>query len=122
MTGQHHGHTRVRGNAGKANPLAQSLRSNDVTVAKVLQTAGYKTALIGKWGLGDVGEAEQGLPRRHGYVVLLGAASSVFFYLNSILAWPKLLSAWLFLWQIDRGFLQCQNTKELAAPVRQRRS
>jgi len=72
MTGQHHGHTRVRGNAGKANPLAQSLRSNDVTVAKVLQSAGYKTALIGKWGLGDVGAAEQGLPRRHGFDYFFG--------------------------------------------------
>jgi arylsulfatase A-like enzyme/cyclophilin family peptidyl-prolyl cis-trans isomerase len=72
MTGQHHGHTRVRGNAGKANPLAQALRSNDVTVARVLQSAGYKTALIGKWGLGDVGEAESGLPRRHGFDYFFG--------------------------------------------------
>ena len=72
MTGQHHGHTRVRGNAGKVNPLAQSLRSNDVTVAKVLQATGYKTALIGKWGLGDVGVAEQGLPRRHGFDYFFG--------------------------------------------------
>jgi arylsulfatase A-like enzyme/cyclophilin family peptidyl-prolyl cis-trans isomerase len=72
MTGQHHGHTRVRGNAGKANPLAQSLRSNDVTVAKVLQAAGYRTALIGKWGLGDVGAAEQGLPRRQGFDYFFG--------------------------------------------------
>jgi len=72
MTGQHHGHTRVRGNAGKANPLAQSLRSNDVTVAKVLQAAGYRTALLGKWGLGDVGEAAQGLPRRHGFDYFFG--------------------------------------------------
>ena len=72
MTGQHHGHTRVRGNAGKANPLAQSLRSNDVTVAKLLQSAGYQTALIGKWGLGDVGEADQGLPWRHGFDYFFG--------------------------------------------------
>jgi arylsulfatase A-like enzyme len=72
MTGQHHGRTRVRGNAGKLNPLAQSLRSNDVTVAKVLQSAGYKTALIGKWGLGDVGVAEQGLPRRQGFDYFFG--------------------------------------------------
>jgi arylsulfatase A-like enzyme/cyclophilin family peptidyl-prolyl cis-trans isomerase len=75
MTGQHHGHTRVRGNAGKVNPLAQSLRSNDVTVAKVLQSAGYKTALIGKWGLGDVGEAEPGLPRKHGFDYFFGFLS-----------------------------------------------
>ena len=72
MTGQHHGRTRVRGNAGNANPLAQSLRSNDVTVAKVLQAAGYQTALIGKWGLGDVGAAEQGVPRRQGFHYFFG--------------------------------------------------
>src|SRR5207247_10534190 len=39
MTGQHHGHTRVRGNAGKANPLAQALRADDVTVARLLKDA-----------------------------------------------------------------------------------
>ena len=37
MTGLHHGHTRVRGNAGAGKPLAQSLRPDDVTVAKVLK-------------------------------------------------------------------------------------
>ncbi len=67
MTGLHHGHTRVRGNAGKTNPTAQALRAEDVTVARCLQQAGYTTALIGKWGLGDVGEADSGLPRRHGF-------------------------------------------------------
>jgi arylsulfatase A-like enzyme len=72
MTGQHHGHTRVRGNAGPANPQAQALRADDVTVAKVLQQAGYKTALIGKWGLGDVGAAESGLPRKQGFDFFFG--------------------------------------------------
>lgn len=67
MTGQHHGHTRVRGNAGAKNPKAQALRESDVTVAKVLQQAGYRTALFGKWGLGDIGAAESGLPRKHGF-------------------------------------------------------
>src|SRR3954467_15041295 len=66
MTGQHLGHTRVRGNAGKRNPIAQALRADDQTVASVLQKAGYRTALIGKWGLGDIGAAECGLPRRQG--------------------------------------------------------
>ena len=55
MTGMHHGHTRVRGNAGQRNPKAQALGPEDVTVAKVLQQAGYRTALVGKWGLGDDG-------------------------------------------------------------------
>lgn len=75
MTGLHHGHTRVRGNAGAANPAAQALRANDVTVARLLQQVGYRTALIGKWGLGDVGSAESGLPRRQGF-------DSFFGYLN----------------------------------------
>ncbi|MDY0167005.1 MAG: arylsulfatase [Thermoguttaceae bacterium] len=72
MTGQHQGRTRVRGNAGRMNPLAQALRPDDVTVAKVLQDAGYATALIGKWGLGDVGEAEVGLPRKQGFDYFFG--------------------------------------------------
>lgn len=72
MTGQHHGHTRVRGNAGQANPTAQALRAEDITVAKVLQHAGYRTALIGKWGLGDVGAASSGLPRKQGFDEFFG--------------------------------------------------
>ncbi len=67
MTGQHHGHTRVRGNAGQKNPQAQALRPDEITVARMLQNAGYETALIGKWGLGDIGAAETGLPRKQGF-------------------------------------------------------
>jgi arylsulfatase A-like enzyme len=72
MTGQHHGHTRVRGNAGQTNPIAQALRPDEVTVARVLRDAGYRTALIGKWGLGDVGPAETGLPRKQGFDEFFG--------------------------------------------------
>jgi arylsulfatase A-like enzyme len=72
MTGQHHGRTRVRGNAGANNPAAQALKPDDFTVAKMLQQAGYATALVGKWGLGDVGPAETGLPRRHGFDYFFG--------------------------------------------------
>jgi arylsulfatase A-like enzyme len=75
MTGQHHGHTRVRGNAGPGNPKAQALRADDVTVARVLRDAGYRTALVGKWGLGDIGAAGSGLPRKQGF-------DSFFGYLN----------------------------------------
>lgn len=72
MTGLHHGHTRVRGNAGAKNPIAQSLRPEDLTVAELLHKAGYRTALIGKWGLGDVGPAELGLPRKQGFDEFFG--------------------------------------------------
>lgn len=72
MTGQHHGRTRVRGNAGATNPKAQALRPEDVTVARALKDAGYVTALIGKWGLGDVGEAATGLPRKQGFDYFFG--------------------------------------------------
>ena len=52
MTGQHMGHTEVRGNApNDQNMLVQSLRDEDITVAEVLRTAGYTNALIGKWAL-----------------------------------------------------------------------
>lgn len=75
MTGLHHGHTRVRGNAGQADPAAQALKPGDVTVAGVLHQAGYRTALIGKWGLGNVGAAESGLPRKHGFDEFFGYLS-----------------------------------------------
>lgn len=65
MTGQHMGHTRVRGNAGGRSLDAQSLQKGDVTVARVLQQAGYATALIGKWGLGT--EGNDGEPRQQGF-------------------------------------------------------
>lgn len=74
MTGLHTGHCRVRGNGG-AFPVSQALRPDDVTVARVLKEAGYTTALIGKWGLGDVGPAEVGLPLRQGFDTFYGYLS-----------------------------------------------
>src|SRR5215831_18535198 len=49
MTGLHTGHTSIRGNGGNGQdvPLAPS----DVTIAMLLRDAGYRTAVIGKWGL-----------------------------------------------------------------------
>jgi arylsulfatase A-like enzyme len=72
MTGKHHGRTRVRGNAGRTNPEAQALRDGDTTVAVALKEAGYVTALVGKWGLGDVGPASSGLPGKHGFDYFFG--------------------------------------------------
>ena len=46
MSGLHTGHCRVRGNSPGL------LLAEDATIAKLLQDAGYKTACIGKWGIG----------------------------------------------------------------------
>jgi arylsulfatase A-like enzyme len=73
MTGKHMGHTRVRGNAGAGNTVAQMLRKDDVTVARMLQQAGYATGLVGKWGLGLVDD--EGEPRRQGFDAYYGFLS-----------------------------------------------
>ncbi len=71
MTGLHTGHCRRRDNTAKANqadfagrPLV-FLKDEDVTVAEVLKTAGYKTMGIGKWGLGNPGST--GEPQKQGF-------------------------------------------------------
>lgn len=42
----------------------EGLNPDEVTMAEVLKTAGYKTACVGKWHLGD---QPQFLPTRHGF-------------------------------------------------------
>ncbi|MDA2924531.1 arylsulfatase, partial [Acidobacteria bacterium AH-259-L09] len=64
MTGQHLGHTYIRGN-GKFN-----LRPEDVTVAEILKEAGYATGHIGKWGLGH--EGSTGVPTKQGFDYFFG--------------------------------------------------
>ncbi|HEX7861915.1 MAG TPA: arylsulfatase [Verrucomicrobiae bacterium] len=74
MTGQHTGRTTVRGNAGAKDRRPQTLRSNDVTVAEVLRSAGYRTGLVGKWGLGM---NDEGHPNRQGFDYFFGFLSQV---------------------------------------------
>ncbi|MFM2003682.1 MAG: Arylsulfatase, partial [Planctomycetota bacterium] len=57
---------------GANNPQAQALRPDDITVPKLLQGAGYRTSLVGKWGLGDIGPAEMGLPHKQGFDEFFG--------------------------------------------------
>jgi arylsulfatase A-like enzyme len=59
MTGQHTGHCFIRGNS------ALALRPEVVTVAEVLKQAGYRTSLVGKWGLGL--EGSTGVPGKKGF-------------------------------------------------------
>src|SRR5262245_63158875 len=54
MTGLHTGHAWIRGNGGM--PAGDvPLRAEDVTIAEVLKGAGYRTAIVGKWGPGQPG-------------------------------------------------------------------
>ncbi|WP_423736929.1 arylsulfatase [Chitinophaga caseinilytica] len=65
ITGQHTGHTYVRGNKEiepeGQEPLADTVQS----MATLLQQAGYVTGAFGKWGLGMVGTT--GAPDRKGF-------------------------------------------------------
>jgi arylsulfatase A-like enzyme len=71
MTGQHTGHTRVRGNGALTGGIVvgrtrrMHLTDEDVTVGHVLQRAGYRTGLIGKWHL--EGYQPDAIPLRRGF-------------------------------------------------------
>ncbi len=65
MTGQHLGHTPVRGNTGGI-PLPDEA----VTVAEVLQKAGYATGGFGKWGVGDI--RTEGAAEKQGFDTFFG--------------------------------------------------
>jgi len=71
MTGLHTGHAKIRGNSNV--PLGKE----DTTVANLLRDAGYKTGLIGKWGLGE--QNTSGSPNKQGFDYFFG-------YLNQIRA------------------------------------
>lgn len=66
MTGKHTGHTSVRGN----QPGPQLLGDNEATLASVLKGAGYKTAVIGKWGIGHPIPLDD--PQRKGFDLSYG--------------------------------------------------
>jgi uncharacterized sulfatase len=85
MTGLHLGHTRVRGNAGTNNPAAQCLTPQDTTVARMLQQAGYATALVGKWGLGR--EGTESAPNFMGFDFFYGYLDQT----HAHNAWPEFL-------------------------------
>lgn len=71
LTGRHQGHAAIRGNKERGTfdirglegqfPLPKSER----TIASVLRSAGYATALIGKWGLGGPLPGQR--PNEHGF-------------------------------------------------------
>ncbi|MFI4911647.1 MAG: arylsulfatase [Sedimentisphaeraceae bacterium JB056] len=72
MTGLHTGHCRIKGNEADS-----TLFDTDVTVAEICKKAGYRTAAIGKWGLGEAGSP--GIPNKQGFDYFYG-------YLNQVQA------------------------------------
>ena len=85
MTGLHLGHAPIRANAG-TTPLP----ADTLTIAKVLQQAGYATGGFGKWGLGDANSS--GVPSKQGFDHFYG-------YLHQVHAhtyFPE------FLWENDQ--------------------
>lgn len=86
MTGKHPGHAHIRGNDAMAergdvwnfkamyeNPELEGnvpIPDETITVAEVLKQADYRTALIGKWGLGA--PDTEGLPNKQGFDFFYG--------------------------------------------------
>jgi len=71
LTGQHTGHTPIRGNAEIFPEGQEPLPAAIITIPKVLNEAGYVSGAFGKWGLGFVGTEgdplAQGFDRFFGY-------------------------------------------------------
>ncbi|SVC00248.1 uncharacterized protein METZ01_LOCUS253102, partial [marine metagenome] len=81
MTGQHSGHTYIRGNdewmergdtwnylAMFADPFLEGQRplaDSIITIAEILKNAGYRTGSVGKWGLGA--PTTDGVPNKQGF-------------------------------------------------------
>jgi arylsulfatase A-like enzyme len=86
LTGRHTGHAFIRGNDEWAergevwnyskaveNPILEGQRpipDSIPTLGEVLQDAGYKTAIVGKWGLG--GPTTDGVPNNRGFDFFFG--------------------------------------------------
>lgn len=86
MTGQNTGHAFIRGNdewdergdvwsfaAMEANPALEGqlpIPDSIITVAEILKHAGYRTGLVGKWGLG--GPFTTGIPNNQGFDYFFG--------------------------------------------------
>jgi arylsulfatase A-like enzyme len=69
MTGLHTGHCNERGNGDEDNPI------NRPTMPEVLKNAGYDTAAIGKWGIGE--PAGPNVPWKVGFNFFYGYLDNV---------------------------------------------
>lgn len=69
VTGKHTGNTYIRGNKSVKNPDGKiydtTLLSEEYTLGEMFKDQGYKTACIGKWGMG--GPNTEGSPNAQGF-------------------------------------------------------
>ena len=65
LTGLHTGHSHVRDNGELPTEGQRPIPATTVTVGEILKTAGYRTGVVGKWGLG--GPGTEGEPNRQGF-------------------------------------------------------
>jgi len=63
LTGKHMGHCTIRQNNSVRGQ--EYLLDSDVTIAEALKKAGYKTGMVGKWGVGLPGT--EGVPNNQGF-------------------------------------------------------
>jgi len=86
LTGKHSGHAQIRGNDewGDRGEVwdyksmindstlegQRPLKAGTVTIGTLLQKAGYKTAIVGKWGLGA--PHTEGIPNKQGFDFFFG--------------------------------------------------
>jgi arylsulfatase A-like enzyme len=70
MTGQHTGHTFIRGNKEVRPEGQHPLPAATITLAEALKEAGYVTGAFGKWGLGFPGS--EGDPNNQGFDTFFG--------------------------------------------------
>lgn len=70
LTGQHTGHTPIRGNKRDGEKGNWPMAADALTVAEILQENGYVTGAFGKWGLGYPGS--EGDPNKQGFNEFFG--------------------------------------------------
>ncbi|NOU61766.1 arylsulfatase [Marinifilum caeruleilacunae] len=70
LTGQHTGHTPIRGNLEVEPEGQHPLSASSLTIAEIMKQAGYVTGAFGKWGLGYPGS--EGDPNKQGFDEFFG--------------------------------------------------
>jgi arylsulfatase A-like enzyme len=70
MTGKHTGHSTIRGNRTDRTQPETPLTADELAIPEIFHAAGYATALIGKWGVGESGST--GAPNKKGFDFFLG--------------------------------------------------